>query len=209
MANKKCLIFTSCPDFDGKIMKNRLPRDAFVICADGGYLNAVKAGFKCDFLVGDRDSIGETDVDCEEYRVSSIKDDTDLMLSIKLAMERGFDEFYIADSLTGRFEQVVANVQSLFYIANRGFKASIISGNSEISFLQGGEEMTVNVDECRYFSLFAYGGTADGISIENAKYPLKNASLTCDFPLGVSNEPLDVPVTVKIEKGSVLLIKTI
>ncbi len=208
MASKKCLIFTSSPQFDGEKFKLRLPKADYVICADGGYINAEKCGFGCDLLVGDRDSLGEIKVSCEEMRTSSVKDDTDLMLGIKKALEKGFDEIIIADTLVGRFEQVMANIQSLFFIASRGVKAKLISANSEVSFILSGEEREIGRKECKYFSLFAYGKTVKGITVTGAKYPLDNAVLTNDFPLGVSNEPVE-DTKISIKEGAVLLIKTI
>lgn len=208
MASKKCLIFTASPDFDGEKFKKRLPWADFVICADGGYFNALKCGYSCDLLVGDRDSLGETEVSCEEMRVSSIKDDTDLMLCIKLAIKKGFDEIIIADTLSGRFEQVFANIQSLFFIAKRNIKAKLISACSEVSFIFGGEECQIKREECRYFSLFSYSETVKGLTITGAKYPLNGAFLDNSFPLGVSNEPVD-DVKITLKEGAVLLIKTI
>ena len=49
-------------------------------------------------------------------------------------------------------------------------------------------------------------GTAAGVDLTGLKYPLQKYTLTADFPLGVSNQFLDVPATVSVEKGSLLLV---
>ncbi len=37
-------------------------------------------------------------------------------------------------------------------------------------------------------SLFAYGGPVEGLTLEQVQYPLTQATLTTDNPVGVSNE---------------------
>jgi thiamine pyrophosphokinase len=58
----------------------------------------------------------------------------------------------------------------------------------------------------KYFSVFAFGGEAHGVSIKNARYEIENVSLTPDFPLGVSNEFRDTPPTISVNFGSLLVI---
>ena len=47
-----------------------------------------------------------------------------------------------------------------------------------------------------------------GVCIQNAKYPLQNATLVRGSTLSVSNEPLQGPVTVSVEQGAVLFLFT-
>lgn len=39
-----------------------------------------------------------------------------------------------------------------------------------------------------YFSLISLGGTAQGVTVTGAKYPLCDAQIKCDYQYGVSNE---------------------
>ena len=51
-------------------------------------------------------------------------------------------------------------------------------------------------------------GTAKGITIENAKYPLENAEITCEYQYGISNEVLPGRrAKVTVLEGKLLLIK--
>ena len=63
MANEKtCVIVSSGPDCDWERLRGRLPADAFVICADGGYAHCARLGLSCSLLVGDMDSFsGDAD----------------------------------------------------------------------------------------------------------------------------------------------------
>ena len=46
---------------------------------------------------------------------------------------------------------------------------------------------------------------AVGVSISGAQYPLKEAQLTANFPLGVSNHFIGNPITVSVRDGSLLI----
>ena len=62
----------------------------------------------------------------------------------------------------------------------------------------------------QYFSLFPLEGRAEGVCVQGAFYELDNATLTPDFPIGVSNEWAKNrgPVTVRIDKGALAVICT-
>ena len=63
-------------------------------------------------------------------------------------------------------------------------------------------------DSFAYFSLLNIYGIAKGITIENAKYPLNNAEITCEYQYGVSNEvTLGMTAKVTVKEGKLLLIK--
>ena len=65
-------------------------------------------------------------------------------------------------------------------------------------------------DTYSYFSLLNITGEAEGVTIKNAKYPLENAAIECDYQYGVSNEILPGKVAgVSVAKGRLLLIKVI
>jgi thiamine pyrophosphokinase len=51
-------------------------------------------------------------------------------------------------------------------------------------------------------------GEARGITIEDAKYPLENGEITCDYQYGISNEVLPGRTAkVSVEEGRLLLVK--
>ena len=55
-------------------------------------------------------------------------------------------------------------------------------------------------------SLFCLGPDAEGVTLENLHYPLKNGTLTSGFPLGVSNHFTGQEATVTVKKGSLLVL---
>ena len=63
-------------------------------------------------------------------------------------------------------------------------------------------------DTYRFFSLLNISGHARGVDIKNAKYPLENAEITCEYQYGISNEVLPgKEAVVSVADGKLLLIK--
>lgn len=68
-----------------------------VIAADGGYDYLIRLGLRADVVLGDFDSVTSPDLwddaICEKLTYPPEKDDTDMMLAIKLGLSRGYREF--------------------------------------------------------------------------------------------------------------------
>lgn len=63
-------------------------------------------------------------------------------------------------------------------------------------------------DSFAFFSLLNISGTAKGVTVENAKYPLENAEITSEYRYGISNEILSKSTAaVSVGEGSLLLVK--
>lgn len=55
-------------------------------------------------------------------------------------------------------------------------------------------------------SVFCHGDRAEGVTLTGLAYPLSDADLTGDFPLGVSNRRLEGrPATVSVRRGTLLI----
>ena len=95
-----------------------------VIAADGGYDYLIRLGLRADVVLGDFDSVTSPDLwddaICEKLTYPPEKDDTDMMLAIKLGLSRGYREFAIYGGLGGRLDHTIANIQSLTYLAGEG-----------------------------------------------------------------------------------------
>ena len=63
-------------------------------------------------------------------------------------------------------------------------------------------------DDCSWFSLLNISGTAKGITILNAKYPLEDGEITSEYQYGISNEVLPGKTAcVSVREGRLLLVK--
>ena len=179
--------------------------EVLVIAADGGYRLAAEVFGAPDLLVGDFDSIDALPVGIPIVRHPAEKDDTDLALAAEEAIARGATELYIYSALGGRLDHTVANLQLLASLAARGIRATLFGADGmAVTALTAGQ-CAAFTPRRGTFSVFAFGGRAEGVTLSGVKYSLSDATLTPDRPLGVSNEFVGVAASVTVGKGTILL----
>ena len=184
-------------------------QSGLVICADCGLRHAEKLGIKPDVIVGDFDSFcGELPDEPEIHRSVPKKDDTDTMLAVKLAIERGCGLIYLYGALGGeRFDHAVANLQTMIYAREHGAEL-VLRGNETVRLQGEGERSYPREDGDRYFSVFAVTETVDIKRLSGVKYPLEDYTMRRSFPIGVSNEIADDSAFLAIERGLALVIQS-
>lgn len=177
---------------------------AYIIAADGGYAHTQALGLSPDAILGDFDSLGFVPANALRFPVE--KDDTDAMLAVRLGLDRGCDRFLLYGSLDGpRLEHTVANFQTLAFLADRG-KTGYLIGKSQVVTLLENSSLTFPETASGYFSVFAFGGEAHGITLQGFQYELENGTLTPGFPLGVSNQFVGKEATLSVTEGRLLVI---
>ena len=63
-------------------------------------------------------------------------------------------------------------------------------------------------EEYPFFSLLNISGVAKGVNIENAKYPLCDAEIGCEYQYGISNEVIKGKTAkISVQEGRLLLVK--
>lgn len=149
--------------------------------------------------MGDFDSLDEIPDSIEYIKHPVEKDDTDTMLAVKTALAQGCDIFFLYGCTGGRLDHTLANLQTLHFIAESGARG-YIAGRQCISVIRNGH---LRFSESAYgtVSVFAFAGTAYGVTLSGLYYPLKNATLTPCFPLGVSNEFVGKAAEAAVKNG--------
>ncbi|MBE6862406.1 MAG: thiamine diphosphokinase [Ruminococcus sp.] len=179
--------------------------DDTVICADRGLVHIQKLGIKPHLIVGDFDSYTEVlPEDIEIHRSLPEKDDTDTMLALKLAIERGAERVIIYGAFGGRLDHTIANIQTLRYAQENGCEA-VLMDSDNIALLQSVGTRTYPYREGWYFSFFAYTDKVV-VSLSGTKYTLDNAEITSSFPLGVSNEITSDEAVMTVSEGTALIV---
>jgi thiamine pyrophosphokinase len=176
----------------------------YIIAADGGYEHLHRLGYKPDLLVGDFDSIKKVPKGVNIVRLPKEKNDTDTLYAIKLGMEKGHTSFIIHGGMGGRADHTLANIQSLAYIAERGATGYLIGEGTVITALKDGK-ISFSAENKGIISVFCNGSVAFGVNIRGLKYPLTDATLTSDMPIGVSNEFIGSEGEVSVEKGTLII----
>ena len=92
----------------------------------------------------------------------------------------------------GRLDHTVANFAVLYYLLRRGARAVMADTHNRVELKLPGS-YRLEPEEGYKFSLFPYAGEVTGLTERQVYYPLDNATLTPDNPLGVSNEFLRDP----------------
>ena len=178
-----------------------------VICADVAYLAAKKEQIEPDIIIGDFDH-GKNDAPASStakwIRVPSEKDDTDTMLCVKYALEKGADEIVIVGGIGGRLDHTFANLQTLAYIEKQGARAKLITEDNEAFLISS--ETHIEKRNGWYLSVFAYNGICCGVTIQGTKYEVSDVSLDSSFPLGVSNEFAAQKAIITVKQGELLVI---
>ncbi len=184
------------------------PND-FIIAADGGLFHLAARGIRPHLAVGDFDS-GEAPrgEEIPVLRHPAVKDETDMALALREGVARGYREFYLYGGLGGaRLDHTVANFSLLLFAAKNDLIVTAFLGNQRVRVLRNREAFTLPPAVQGYFSLFAVGGEVRGVTVKGARYPLADATLTPEYPLGVSNEPLlGEETTISHQEGYLLLI---
>ena len=196
---KRCFIFAA-GTFYG-LRERPLPGD-FVIAADAGYRTCRREGIVPDLLLGDFDSMEQPDFP-NIHRSPVEKDDTDTMLAVKTALEEGCDTVYIYGGTGGkRLDHTLANLQTLLFLCRRGARGYLYDNEFVWTVIEN-ESLTVEKTvEWGLFSAFCLGDRAEGIDEVGFQYPLSDAVLTPEFPLGVSNHILEPAAVITVRRGA-------
>ena len=187
-------------DFYGSI--NPTAED-MIIAADGGMDTLRRLGLTPDLLVGDLDSIEREATDVSLIRHPVEKDETDTFLSYLEGVKRGYTSFAIYGGVGGRLDHTFANISLLLYAKRRCHSMILVDDKMSVSVIKN-ESITLDGVAGRGFSLLAFAGEARGVCIEGAKYCVSDATLTPEFPLGVSNSLTDKVCRITVADGELI-----
>lgn len=189
--------------------------DDYVIAVDGGLSYCGILNVEPNLIIGDFDSLSEGEVQALEIlktkvpeRVMTLspqKDETDMLAAIQHGLSMGYRDFRIYAGTGGRFDHMLANIQCLLYLKNHDATGYLVDGTGMILVLQN-EAIHLNRGLSGYLSVFCLGKEAEGVNIENMKYPLKDYHMTNDFPIGISNEFIGEEAVISVENGELVCV---
>lgn len=198
---RRCVIFCAA-GFDGLL--EGLEDGDYVIAADGGLVHLEKEKIRPDVILGDFDSLGYVPADSRVFPVE--KDDTDMMLAIRMGLSRGCREFVLYGGMDGpRLDHTVANFQALSYLTEQGAFGWLVGKDYIATCVKNGA-LRFSEQAEGIVSVFCQGAEAKGVSIEGLRYSLENGTLSPHFPLGVSNHFTGKPAMIRVEDGTLLVL---
>ena len=203
---RRCVVVGGADINNYEYIKTRITENDYVVFCDSGLKHMKELGVTPSLIVGDFDSYNNPNLDVETIVLPCEKDDTDTVFAVKEAINRGYDEFLLIGVIGARLDHTLANVSILLYLESLSKKGVIIDDYSEMEIVS--KEPAFIDDSYAFFSLLNITGTAKGVTIKNAKYPLDNAEITCEYQYAVSNEVLSGKTAeVSVQNGKLLLIK--
>lgn len=185
---------------------------ALDIAVDSGYRHAAACGVTVDILVGDLDSLDESEVvqaersDCRIVRSHPAKDWTDFELALRVAVEEGADSIHVFAMLGGRPDHALGNLCALahpdfahcrreFWFSTKGRGTVLSHETSEIMGRTGD-----------VVSLIPLGGPAI-VTTTGMLYDIERVELSPFRALGLSNELKHPNASVNCEAGVVVVVQ--
>lgn len=206
LGRRRCVIVGGADINSCGAVRRYLREDDFNIFCDCGLAHREALGIQPHLIVGDFDSFPNPHWEVETIVLPCEKDDTDTVFAAKEAVKRGFEDFLLIGAVGGRLDHTLGNLSILLMLHAQGKRALLVDDHSEMEIVS--REPAYIDDSFPFFSLLNISGTARGVTIENAKYPLQHAEIQCTYQYGVSNEALPGQrARVSVAEGELLLIK--
>jgi thiamine pyrophosphokinase len=208
----RAVIFANGTLPDKQAMQTTIESADLLIAADGGALHCLAMGLTPHVVVGDFDSLSPK----QEALLRAggahfvvhprMKDQTDLELAIKYAIDTGADNINLLGLLGGRLDQTIAN---LLLISRQDWdpaKLTLTNGYDVAHLISPGDTLAVHGITGDVVSLIPLSSTVSGITTNGLRWSLHKASLSLGSTLGVSNELCNQTANIQIEEGKLLVV---
>ena len=185
-----------------------------IIAADGGLKHCTNKGVAPHLVIGDMDSADPDELvdlemkGVEVKRFPARKDETDLWLAVRAALERKVDEIIILGALGGRWDMTFSNVLLLASPELKQIETRILEGRQELFVLHGGQAARLFGSKGDLLSLMPLTAVVSGLSLTGFEYPLDNETLDLGTTRGISNVFLDAVCSIEFSRGKLLVTVT-
>lgn len=195
-------------DAPGHALLQSCMRDAdMTIAADSGLAAFAGTALMPDLLVGDMDSIAPDVLEkyegkLDERRLNPIKDDTDGVDALDVAIGKGATQITLLGALGGRLDHALANLMLLVRASRKGVKAEILDEKVRITRVDGEAKLCgAKGDTVSLLPL----GEAHDVTLRGFFYPLEHGELGSDYPLGISNVVTGDEAVVTLALGDLIM----
>ncbi len=202
------------------LLRARVAGAELTIAADSGAVRLERTGLIPDIVIGDFDSLAESDLAALHHRGVEIvphpalQQRTDGHVALQLAAERGASEVILLGA--GGGERLDHQLTNLLFLVAEEFAAMPISAINLWTEAIGlhGRETGFGRDEARfagdpgdYVSLVALGSVR-GVTSDGLRWPLERAELPLGLANAISNELVSSGGGVRIDSGRAIATHT-
>lgn len=210
----RAIIFANGPMAGWPEKFDIFPDVDMIIAADGGLKHCSRKGIVPQLVIGDMDSADPHELavmekkGVEVKRFPARKDETDLWLAVRAALDRKVDEIIIIGALGGRWDMTFSNVLLLTSPELNKLETRILDGNQELFVLQGGQAARLFGDKGDLLSLMPLTAMVRGLTLTGFEYPLDNETLELGTTRGISNVFLEDVCSINLDQGKLLVTVT-
>jgi thiamine pyrophosphokinase len=204
----KCIILANGRP-PGKTVINYLKDKNYniLICADGGANSARKLNLIPDYIIGDLDSISESNLNYFSgksviHKITS-QNDTDVEKCLKFAISKKMSEAILLGVTGDRLDHTFCNLGIILKFSNK-INLKLIAENSYLSAYSG--KIELNTFHGETISLYGFNARTK-IKSEGLKYPLKTISLPFGIKESTSNVAVATRVKLNITGGKIFIIR--
>ena len=202
---RRCVIICASPYSQPDFIRESIDVNDYVICADGGFDTALKAGVKPDIVIGDFDSKKkESDVNIKSIVLPVEKDDTDGIYCVRYAMSEGFEEFLILGATGGRADHMYANLSLLKFIYKKNGYGILEDKFTYIMYTE--EKLIIRSEKGKTVSVLPFGCESAEVTLKGFKYKADRLVMDSVFPIGISNVAVSDDAEVCVHSGGVIVI---
>ena len=211
--SNRIILFANGDLPDPQAVLSSLSPGDFLIAVDGGLRYLVALNLVPDLILGDLDSADPEDVQrfesqgVEVRRYPTHKDETDLELALKAAVEMNPASIRIIAALGGRLDQSLDNIFLLTQPQFSNTDLRLIDGVEEVFLIR--DRVTLSGKKGQRVSLLPLLGPVPGVKTTGLAFPLEHETLYPDHTRGISNRMLDSTASVSIASGLLLCIHNI
>lgn len=143
-------------------------------------------------------------VSAEIERLPVVKDRSDSAAALLEGKTRGFRRFYLYGCTGGRLDHTIATLQDIAALSKEGIDAFLFS---ETEVFTAVTDCRLNFPEgmCGTVSVFSHSDVSEGVDESGFLYTVADRQLTNDFPLGLSNAFTQLPASLAVRKGTLLV----
>lgn len=207
----RIVIFANGDLWDRAYERSLLRSDDIIYCANGGTRHAHTLDFVPDVAIGDFDSLDDetrdwlTSHDVPLRTHPAEKDQTDLELTMDVAIDAGATSLLLLGAAGSRLDHTFTNFSFLARAKARGVDAELVVGRQHCRMLSE-EHCLFTGDAGDTISLIPWGQDVYNVWITNVKWPLEEKTLRFGDGLGVSNEFVKSQVEVRVGRGRLLVV---
>ncbi len=210
MADKVILILANGEWCSEECLQDIIPLADTIIATDGAWAKAHERGIEVDLVIGDSDSLTETERTALRSATVKVlaypreKDWTDLELALASALSQKPDRIIVYGALGGRSDHALANTFLLEKGVDAKVPIEIINGRERIVLVHDRYEVP-DAQIGDRISLLSLTETVN-VQTTGLKYTLNGELLKRASSRGISNEVTSCTVRLKVNDGLLLVI---